>query len=226
MRSPVAVPVVAVAFGRGLVDLEVEGKMADKDNVESNPILAFCLAAVALVGVFAGLLPPGLLERMAERNTADSMLGAPTVSQQTRTVIEVPPLDHLSPATGVSTEASAESIVGEQASSDPVGSLPEESPGAAAGLPAPPEVLDERAGLEAAESTADTVPEREILPEPVVTTEESPGVELPTEASVYRRAEERFHPPAPAYPAPVTPWAGYPGYGYPPVYKPYYPPPR
>lgn len=200
--------------------------MADKDNVESNPVLAFSLAGVALIGVLGGLLPPGLLERMAERNAADSTIGAAAPSELAAPAVVGMAPDELAPASTRSVPFT-QSAANSQSTNGPAGPTPAEPPSPAASLSPATTAAGAGNGPETIGRAAETGGVSQASPGVTSdTVVESSGAELPIEAPVYRRAEDRFRPPAPVYPQPVSPWGGYPGYGYPPVYDPYYGQPR
>ncbi len=201
--------------------------MADKDNVESNPVLAFSLAGVALIGVLGGLLPPGLLERMVEPDTTQSTLDAAASSESAAPAAVGMAPDELAPASTVSVPLT-QSVANNQSTSGRVGPTPAEPLSPAESLPAAKTAAGEGDAPEKIARKAETAAESQASPGATSdTVVESSGAELPIEAPVYRRAEDRFRPPAPAYPQPpVSPWGGYPGYGYPPGYDPYYGQPR
>ena len=195
--------------------------MAEKDNVESNPVLAFGLAGVALVGVLAGLLPPGLLERMVEQDAVDSSVESASSSQ-----LVAPAPVGMTPQQSVS---GSEDVVvvpareeSQQTDSEPAGTVPTAPLGSSTSLvPVPPASGDGNL-QRPVESAPQTRSGLEVPSQPETSTPAPSSVNLPRQAPVYRRADEWVRPPEPVYPAPVSPWSAYPGYGYPPGYDPHY----
>ena len=151
--------------------------MSDQDNVETNPVLATGLAAVALLGVLGGLLPPGLLGHLVEQ--AAEPAAGPTASG-----VE----EQAAPQVPTTTGAAAIAVPATQ------GEAPAGMPQSVATADKPPQTAE---GSGAAATAVRPVPPAASPPSSTGARTEAAGP-----APVYRPPSTWYTPPqAPGYPA-------------------------